>query len=155
VSAGGDAEEAGGGEDGAQGELLGLGFEGDAEAEVDGRRGVDHAGLLSGEERSLAWRRTRLRGLEAVVKRLPAGTLHLVRFRRRHPDLEARAVGAVSYRRLADRWPEWDRGLGSRGADADPAPAVPAPDPGLDGLAQADLPATAWRRRRWSRRPSE
>jgi hypothetical protein len=56
VGAGGDAEEAGGGEDGAQGELLGLVFEGDAEAEVDRRRGVDHAGLLSGEERSLAWR---------------------------------------------------------------------------------------------------
>jgi len=55
VSAGGDAKEAGGGEDGAQGELLGLAFEGDAEAEVDGRRGVDHAGLLSGEGRSLAW----------------------------------------------------------------------------------------------------
>ena len=56
MSAGGDAEEAGGGEDGAQGEPLGLVLEGDAESEVDGRRGVDHAGLPSGEERSLAWR---------------------------------------------------------------------------------------------------
>jgi len=74
VGAGGDAEEACGGEDGAQGELLGLVFEGDAEAEVDRRRGLDHAGLLSGEGRSLAlaWRRTRLRG-GAAGRRPPAG----------------------------------------------------------------------------------
>jgi hypothetical protein len=46
VGAGGDAEEPGSGEDGAEGELLGLLFEGDTEPEVDGRSGVNQGGFF-------------------------------------------------------------------------------------------------------------